>query len=176
MAVDTYPYSSNFASIESIEQHTFFVYVSRSKFAWSYDFGKNANTRTVYYNDEGTVSWKRFVYEEDHGIGIDLVPQMLDDNTSETAGMIVWRSKVYRDAISKLAVLIYNRGTYNDKKNPLPDVSPIYHKDKSMRDFGLAMKHIQNDDERYNYMLNQLVLENVRRKDHNPVYLPLSIL
>lgn len=179
--MDSYPYSSWYLGMETVEEQDSRVSIIAGKFRWPFDSRVNSTAYSGYYNDEGVAEWRRYQLSPNHWLGLDGIPQLIEDEydfsgEANPIAEVVWRKYAKVREMDALSGAILDRGTFFSRSDVIKKGQTVFHNDAWVRDLGTSLPTLSSDrDVGYNYIRNQLVLEGVR-KDHGLPYLPLSVL
>jgi hypothetical protein len=174
--METYPYALYWTDVERIKSVPIHRDTSE-KTHYTYSINPRARTEFSYYNDEGEASYKTFVLDESHDLGVDAVPQLVDEEVDKNGRVRVLGYKVWigldKTKFEEVATKIYQRGIYTSREGDIMSAGSVIHKDKSPADLGRALPFIQ-DERGFQYIRTALLFENAMKGE--VAYYPLTVL
>jgi hypothetical protein len=183
--MEDYPFASYYATEETVTRIGLGSNVdNKNRSVWYYSKNPRRETEMMFYNDEGVAEYRTFTLPIDHDLGIDAIPQLIEEGLYRDKwmpiGSVMWTKQIgkrHKKDFEELCALIRDRTHYLSSPASLSRAEIPIHKDAFQRDIGQALETITDDDVAYQYVRNQLLLENISAETNNSlVYYPLSIL
>ena len=183
--MEQYPYASSFTDETVVRSVSNDIDTNR-RTTWLYSTSSNPSTEFMYYDDEGNARSRTFLLPQNHDLGLDAVPALVEEGLGLDGGLngamyALWTGIVRKEAklsaYDGLVEEIWNGGRFFALGGKAVDREGITHRAAFFRDIGSALPTMEDSEKSYQYTRTALLVENWSNyNDDRIVYYPLTVL